>query len=520
MSLKRALKEIELFSKNNSKKWNGKKTGATILVEIRDLPSQTLTSGYICGIFMKSFGYQPAALATGDNPKSKKVLSSFGVDNFHNLSFKKISLGRLKIAFFAAIGVFGLFIKFLISGLSFEHFISKAKYQKVLIGDLLYNLYIRNGHHYKNPYSRLDKLFYIAFKAVFYICYMQHKFDLSNVRAVVVTSYSYANLGGIMSRLAVAYHIPLIVTTGTFARRISTLEKLQESVYSIQKKSMESIKSSINWESSVDEYLKNRFSGNIAQHDVINSYCGIKYSKRNLLSKIGLEENDQRPIVFLMPHAFSDACLASGPFLFRDYYQWTIKTLQYIKNIQDVCWIIKPHPSSYLYGEEGFINDLLVDILNGSNMFLCPTDLNTTSVFDVASTIITGRGTIAIEAAAFGINTIMAGEAPWSGYGICYEPKTQEEYFELLNKVPHYQGMNSKLQNKAKQLIHCYLINIHIKSKVIPELRIIPGDLINDKWEEFFHELNKKLTVTSFKDDKFFQKLEKFIVNGNDSIHL
>ena len=348
----------------------------------------------------------------------------------------------------------------------------------------------------------------------------RRKFDLSNVRAVVVTSYSYANLGGIMSRLAVAYHIPLIVTTGTFARRISTLEKLQESVYSIQKKSMESIKSSINWESSVDEYLKNRFSAKIAQHDIINSYRGIKYSKRDLLRAIGLRENDQRPIVFLMPHAFSDACHASGHFLFRDYYQWTIKTIEYIKNIQDVCWIIKPHPSSYMYDEDGFVNDLLVDILNGSNMFLCPTDLNTASVFDIASTVITGRGTIAIEAATFGINTIMAGRAPWSGYGICYEPQTQEEYFELLNKVPHFQGMNSKLQNKAKQLIYCYLINVHIKSKVIPELRIIPGDLINDKWEDFFRELNKKLTITSFEDDKFFQKLERFLVTGSDSIHL
>ena len=102
----------------------------------------------------------------------------------------------------------------------------------------------------------------------------------------------------------------------------------------------------------MDEYLKNRFSGNIAQHDVVNSYCGIKYTKRDLLRKIGLRENEQRPIAFLMPHAFSDACHSSGPLLFRDYYQWTVKTIQYIKNIQDVCWIIKPHPSSFMYGEE------------------------------------------------------------------------------------------------------------------------------------------------------------------------
>lgn len=519
MSLKRALKEIELFSKNNSKKWIGKKTGASILVEIRDLPSQALTSGYICGIFMKSSGYQSVALSPGANIKTRKVLSSFGVDNFHNLSFKKISLGRLKIVFFAMIGVFGLFIKFLISGFSFERFISEAEYQKVLIGDLVYDSYIRNGHYYKNPLSRLDKLFYISLKAIFYICYMQRNFDLSNVRAIVVTSYSYANLGGMMSRLAVAYQIPLIVTTGNFARRISTLEKLQESVFSIQKKSMDSIQSSINWESSVDKYLKNRFSGNIAQHDVINAYRGIKYSKRKLLNNIGLKENDQRPIVFLMPHAFSDATHASGPFLFRDFYQWTIKTIEYIKNIQNVCWIIKPHPSSFMYDEDGFVNDLLVGILNESNMFLCPADLNTASVFELASTVITGRGTIAIEAASCGINAIMAGKAPWSGYGVCYEPKTQEEYFELLDKVPHYNGMNSKLQNKAKQLLHCYFINVHIKSELIPEIEINPGDVINDKWEEFYRELNKKLTVISFKDDKYFQKLEQFLVAGSDSIN-
>ena len=519
MTSSKKLSEVELFSKNNSKKWNYQKTGAPVLVEMRNLPSQTLTTGYICAILMKTFGYQPVALSSGNFSKSRQVLSSFGVDIFRNLSLKKISLGRSKMLIIAMIGAFYLFIKFLLSGLSFERFISNAEYQKVLIGDLVYDLYIRNGHYYKNPLSRLDKLFYITFKSVFYICYIQHKFDLSNVRAVVVTSYAYATLSGIMSRIAIAHNIPVIVTTGTFARRITTLDKLQESVYSIQKKSMESIQNSINWETRVDEYLKNRFSGSIAQHDVINSYRGVHYSRSELLNKIGLSEDDQRPIVFFMPHAFSDACHSSGPLLFRDYYQFAVKTIQYVKNLHNVCWIIKPHPSSFMYGEEGIVRDLLTGILNESNIFLCPTDLNTSSVFEVASTVITGRGTVAIEAAACGINAIMAGRAPWSGYGVCYEPNTREEYFELLDKVPQCQQMNSKLQKKAKQLLYCYLINRHIKSQVVPELQVLPGDLLSDKWEEFFRELNNKLKTKSFEDDEFFQKLEQFVVTRSDSIH-
>lgn len=519
MTSPKKLSEVEIFSKNNSKQWNYKKTGAPVLVEMRNLPSQALTTGYICGILNKTFGYHPVALSSGNFSNSKQVLSSFGVDTFRNLSLKKISLSRSKIMIVSVIGVLNLFFKFLFSGLSFERFISKAEYQKVLIGDLVYDLYIRNGHHYKNPLRRIDKMFYISFRAIFYICYMQRKFDLSRVRAIVVTSYSYASLSGIMSRIAVAHNIPVIVTTGTFARRITSLDKLQESVYSIKKKSMKNIQNFISLETKVDEYLKNRFAGNIAQHDVINSYRGVHYSRCDLLKKIGLSEDEKRPIVFFMPHAFSDACHSSGPLLFRDYYQFAVKTIKYVKHIKNICWIIKPHPSSFMYGEEGIVSDLLTGILNESNIFLCPTDLNTSSVFEVASTVITGRGTVAIEAAACGINAIMAGRAPWSGYGVCYEPNTREEYFELLQKVPQCQKMNSKLQKKAKQLLYCYLINRHIKSQVVPDLKVLPGDVISDKWEEFFYELNNNLKTKSIEDDEFFQTLEQFVVTSSDSIH-
>ena len=67
-----------------------------------------------------------------------------------------------------------------------------------------------------------------------------------------------------------------------------------------------------------------------------------------------LKINNKKPFVFILAHVFSDAPLSIGEtMLFSDYYDWLIFTIKQAGLNKDINWIVKPHPSSYIYNEDG-----------------------------------------------------------------------------------------------------------------------------------------------------------------------
>ena len=67
----------------------------------------------------------------------------------------------------------------------------------------------------------------------------------------------------------------------------------------------------------------------------------------------------KKEVVFIFPHAFSDANHVSGRMPFVDYYSWFVETIKFIKNIKEVNWIVKPHPSSKVFNESGIVEGVL-----------------------------------------------------------------------------------------------------------------------------------------------------------------
>ena len=88
-----------------------------------------------------------------------------------------------------------------------------------------------------------------------------------------------------------------------------------------------------------------------------------------------------------------------------------------------------------MYNETGEVEQLIIE-LKLSNIHLAPSDLSTTSIFNISKTVVTVSGTIGFEAACLGIKPIISGEAPYSDFGVAYEPKNKLEYFSILKNIP------------------------------------------------------------------------------------
>ena len=96
---------------------------------------------------------------------------------------------------------------------------------------------------------------------------------------------------------------------------------------------------------------------------------------------------------------------------------------------------MRPHPTSiYEYGEAGIVKKL-VDGLKNPLIQLCPNNINTDNILDLIDVVITGRGTIGLEAAIKGKSCIIAGAASYSGLGLALEFHDKSSYFKRILKI-------------------------------------------------------------------------------------
>lgn len=202
-------------------------------------------------------------------------------------------------------------------------------------------------------------------------------------------------------------------------------------------------------------YMAIRKQGEHAQHDVIRAFDPAKLGidRARLVEKFGIFQG--RKIVLVMAHIFTDAPHAYPGTLYQDYEAWLVETCTQLARNEAVHVLVKEHPSSALYGEEGVIER----ILDGLSMrhALLDKNINTASLFDCVDCIVTCGGTAAMEFAAHGVPVVVACRPPYAHLGFCRVASSVEEYRALLARahelVPLGQG------DRTRALISLYSIN-------------------------------------------------------------
>lgn len=208
-----------------------------------------------------------------------------------------------------------------------------------------------------------------------------------------------------------------------------------------------------NWKISADQMLEDLFKGK-GDWNVANAYENkIVASRKTVLSKIGIH-NEKKNIV-IMSHVFSDDPHCTEKMLYRDYYTWLTETLKLTKGIDEVNWILKPHPGRASYQEDGVVEELYQKYKH-SSLYWMPDEFSTLVLREIADVIVTVSGSAGYELSCLGIPVVCTGRPFYSYFGYTINPQTVDEYKKILQSINKIEKLDENKIEIAKLVFYAY----------------------------------------------------------------
>ena len=189
------------------------------------------------------------------------------------------------------------------------------------------------------------------------------------------------------------------------------------------------------------EIVKNLFEGKRANSDPLSSQNYL-YKSNDLKTAKDLLKyfnwDNTKKICTIYSHNLFDGNYYNEWRIFRDNLIWLRKTLTFIKSKNfNVNWIVKDHPSDY--GKNRSKNTTFKEfekiIGKNDSIKFFPKEFGTNVLKDVTDCLFTSQGSAGIEFPCFGIPSIICGDAFYQGLGFTLEPKSETEYYELINDL-------------------------------------------------------------------------------------
>lgn len=500
-------KDVWEFIDINKKHWNdfhGLASKGFILLPFKNTATNLVLSSRTAKAIEEETGCLPLAFPDAfsfSSKYSRSIYQSFNINNFvyyRNNLFNIFHLGKSLY----------LTAKFYFKQKKIEDLLN-FEFDGIYIGDLLYDtilrhnkgLYTINKFKYKyNKYVFLAFLHLLIYKKIF----KQYKIKYVYLNLVIFTNW------GILARMADKNGAVVIMAKRNLMKNYKGLD-IREGQYRPRKLEIDLLKKSTKVYSDIENYLSKRFSGNIHEIDATRSYKDKIYYDRDKLCEI-LNIDANKPLVFIMAHAFSDGPHHSpkDKLLFRDYYVWLVETIKFVSGVKNINWIVKPHPMSLKYGEEGVVEELVKKFGNG-NVCLAPKDFNTNCIKDLAHALVTVQGKAALEFGCFGIPSVITSYASYGGFGMAIEPKTKEEYFNALKHIDDIPKLNEEQIKIAKILAAIMFIYSRTKDPLFPwEQNFFNPKSEESKWKE----LSVLIKEYDRSKDDFYQRV-KDLLNNN-----
>ena len=487
--------------------------------------------------------FQSAIAASALNKKYKSNVLIFTekkqdseiVDFYKSFGFNNYYFG-LSIKFL--VSKFSLIIKTILNSIKaimliklfgFEKFINNFKIKDIYVGDLIYDQSIRSEHRYLNPKVDLEFvkiLFVTIFKTYDFLIFFK---KLKPKLIFTSTSGKAANVG-IATRIGAIKKIKVIELsisqTGVSFYIVHDYFRIQFGKNLMLQKKVKS-KEFVNYTKKkstkfLSEFLYKRFKATTVlnmtgPNDLKNNKSKIFLNRDKLLRKININKNEKiRKIVLIAPHAFSDAPHDNGlDMIFADYYSHLKETLLFINqeaDTENILWLVKPHPSSAVYNENGIVKQLVKKI-NNSKIIMCPKNLSSFNLTFICDHVITLRGTVGLEFACQRKYSITAGIAPYSNLGLSFQPRNKKKYFSLIKNVMSIKKLNEAQSLKAKKILYYFETkkqhNILKNSNIFHEF-ISKVIISRDQRKMFSKKLIQNYKkMTSFENDPYYKDIIK-----------
>ena len=211
------------------------------------------------------------------------------------------------------------------------------------------------------------------------------------------------------------------------------------------------------------EIIKKRFQ-DIPEYKAASEYYGlpeftkgkkgtkiekIDITKKELCKKLGWYPSS--PIGVIFATDLTDGVFDSSWSLFRDRLTWLRETLFEIKKINNINWLVKPHPNDE-------INNVITNTtseyekicIDCNHIKSFPNNIKISSIPKFIDLVVTIGGNAGTEYSCFGIPVILTAETTFSGMGYTIEPESKEKYFFQLRNAKKLKKLNNQQIEAAK----------------------------------------------------------------------
>ena len=175
-------------------------------------------------------------------------------------------------------------------------------------------------------------------------------------------------------------------------------------------------------------------------------------SKEDLCKRLGWSPDSSIGAMFSSD--LTDGVFDGTWALFRDRLTWLRESLLEIKKINNINWLVKPHPNDEIHNViTSTISECEKICSNHDHVKIFPDDIAVGSIPKIIDVAVTQCGTAASEYPCFGIPTIIAGDTFCSGLGYMIEPQSKEEYFFQLQNAKKLEKLSNHQIELAKIFI-------------------------------------------------------------------
>lgn len=498
--------EEACFIRENDKYWKPSPGPAGIVVETAlSMPASLLEKFTIAKLIEERTGLSTIVLINsifGSTSRAFSLAQSFAFVHFAFIWRRYLNPLEILVCLFGALKII------------FDHrdgrTLSDLKLNNIQVGDLIYDTLIR----YRPQSFTVDRLsirkhLRLIFRAVFNFRYSLRLMRSGDIKAVVTSHTVYAEFG-ILCRVAHHFGAVVVLKDMDVFRVYGTSADICEHFLRITSDEFLASAQDPSKQKEADTYFERRLGGQVDQVDLKNAYGNKKlYSKADLIKEYRAAPD--KKFIFVLAHAFSDAPHVGGNLLFQDYYIWLKETLVALSRNSEVNVFVKPHPSSYMWGEKGAV-ETLIDELSISNIFVTPVDFSTLSIRDIADCVVTARGTGGVEYAGFGIPVITCADGFYSGFGIAHEAKSLAAYYEMLAGVASLARLDPVTASHARLILFLTFTKL-VRSEIAPARHIFPGDDAAVLIPQQFKEMQNKLLQRKGYDGKFADVVREAIAH-------
>lgn len=302
-------------------------------------------------------------------------------------------------------------------------------YKNVLIGDLIYDTYLRFQKKSTLILSDKKLLFIINYSTRLFNKW-ESLFKKVKIDTLLIPYTSYIHWG-IPSRLALINKINVFVfgSNNYFVKKLNSNHPFQSKDYQFYHTNFLKINNPKVKLYNAEKELTDRLSGSITN--------GISYMKtsayKNKNTDFKLDVSKPFAVIFL--HCFFDSPHIYGDGLFTDFHEWLNFILDQAKSKKNVNFYVKEHPNALPENKE-IVDEFKNEYLKYNNIFFIESSVSNNIIAQKKPlAIFTFYGTIAHEFAFLGIPVINAGINPHYNYNFNYNPKNISQYLEFINDI-------------------------------------------------------------------------------------